>query len=113
MERIAQAALLLFTGAMLACLALLTLRMRYMKDKQFDPNLPDHVMGVAVMLDRLMNVERTDVRFALVVWQHGHDDVQGLVSNATDDDIVIDMLDDARSRIDKEEGVIFHPHGHA
>src|SRR5688572_20208535 len=93
----------------------LVLRHRLMKRSQhFDPNVPDHVMGLAVMLDGILNSGRTDIRFALVVWQDQRDDVQGLVSNDTNDAIVISMLDDAKLRITSSETIqATHGHGHA
>jgi len=115
MERAAQAALLVSIGAMLAMTALVMLRNRHMKNApHFDPNIPEHVTGLAVALDKAMNANRADVRFALVVWQDQADDVKALISNASDDKTVVEMLDDAKARIINAETMRVHPsYGHA
>lgn len=113
MQEVAHSILLIWIGGMLAVASLLWLRDCKMI-KHFDPNIPDHIMSVAVMLDGLMNSGRKDVRFCLLIWQDHTDDVQGLVSNDTDDKTVIEMLEDAKRRIGITDGrVTAHPHGHA
>jgi N-acyl-D-aspartate/D-glutamate deacylase len=79
----------------------------------FDPGRADHVMALAAMLDGILNSGQSDVRFALVVWRDRESDVQGLVSNASDDKTVIGMLDDAKARINTAESFTHQTHGHA
>jgi hypothetical protein len=112
MGDVAHNILLIWIGAMLTVAVLLWLRDKHMT-KHFDPNHPDHVMSLAVMLDGILNSQRRDVRFALLVWQDRHPDIQGLISNDTDDESVLEMLDDAKRQIDQAKGMIHKVHGHA
>jgi hypothetical protein len=114
MQQVAQAILLIWIGMMLTVAVLLMLRNYQMKNKpHFDPDVADHVMAIALMLDGILNTGRTDVRFALVIWRDQHDDVQGLVSNDTNDKTVVGMLDDAKKQINNADGIIHHTCGHA
>src|SRR2546426_10688969 len=105
---------LIWLGMMLAVTALFYLRDRAMRKKEsFDPNQPDHVVSLARLLDTILNEEREDIRFALLIWQDTRDNVQGMISNDTRDKIVVGMLDDAKARIKRASGVIHHTAGHA
>jgi len=106
--------MLIWIGAMLTIAYLLVMRERVMKDPaDFNPNDHDHVMSVAMLLNTILNSHRNDVRFALLVWQDHHPDVQGLVSNDTDDKTVTSMLDGAKHKIERASGDIHHTAGHA
>ena len=114
MQELAHGLLLIWIGAMLTIAYLLVVRNRVMKAPcEFDPNMPDHVMSLAQMIDGILNASRNDVRFALLVWQDHHPDVQGLVSNDTDDKTVTGMLDDAKHKIERADGTIHQTAGHA
>lgn len=83
---------------------------------RFDTDVPEHVMAIALLLDGILNTGRKDMRFALLVWQDSQDDIQGLVSNASDDQIVVGMLELAKSKIndaDGADGIMAHTYGHA
>ena len=79
----------------------------------FDPNDPDHVMSLAQMLNEILNAGRFNVKFALIIWQDRHDDLQGLISNDTNDRTVVEMLDNAKGQINAASGHIHHTCGHA
>ena len=114
MRDIAQAILLIWLGAMLAAVSMFYLRERAMRNQEsFDPNQQDHVLSLARLINEILNEKREDIRFALLIWQDQHDDVQGLVSNDTRDKIVIGMLDDAKAQIKRASGIIHHTPGHA
>lgn len=105
---------LIWLGAILAITALFYLRDRAMRNKEsFDPNQPDHVMSLARLLNEILNEKREDIRFALLIWQDQHTDVQGLISNDMRDKIVIGMLDDAKAQIKRASGIIHPTPGHA
>lgn len=82
--------------------------MTIMSKPRFDPEDPDHIVSLAVMLDSILNSRRGDVRFALVIWQDQHDDLQGTISNETSEETVLERLDEAKKKIHEAE-----VHGHA
>jgi hypothetical protein len=113
MYEAARSILLIWTGALLT-LAFLMIRRARMKSKaSFDPNESEHVLLLASMIDHIVNTDRGDVRFALVVWQSDRDQVQGLVSNDGDDQTVMGMLDDAKNKVCLAGELIHRTSGHA
>jgi hypothetical protein len=85
-----------------------------LKMGRFDPNEPDHVMGLAKMVNDVLNSSHEGVRFALVVWRDADAELHGLVSNDLDDNHVVEMLDDAKKQIVANEGHVHQTvHGHA
>lgn len=114
MRDLVQTFLLIWLGAMLAAVTLFYMRDRDMHNQEsFDVNQPDHIVSLAHLLNSILNERRTDVRFALLIWQDQHADVQGLISNDTSDTTVVGMLDDAKLKISVAKGVIHHTAGHA
>jgi len=81
---------------------------------RFNLDEPDHVMGLAKMVNDVLNSSHEGVRFALVVWRDAEAELHGLVSNDLDDNHVIEMLDDAKKQIVANEGQVHQTvHGHA
>src|SRR3982751_3514207 len=100
MAQFAYNLMLVWIGAMLTVAYLLVMKERVMKTPcEFDPNVPHDVMSLAQVINVILNSGRNDLRFALLVWQDHHPDVQGLVSNDTNDKTVTAMLDDAKRKI--------------
>ena len=83
------------------------------KQITFDPNNPDHVIELAEIINQVVNTERKDVRFALLIWQDHHDDIQGVMSNDAKISRVVEMLDDAKLRINAIPGTVHPTSGHA
>lgn len=112
---LARALMLILIGACLTVIALTHTRKRAMTQQPcFDPNDPDHVMSLAQMLNEILNASgRFNIKFALIIWQDRHDEVQGLISNDTNDRTVVEMLDGAKGQINRASGVIHNTVGHA
>lgn len=114
MRDLVQIMLLIWLGATLAAISIFYWQDRAMNNKEsFDVNQPDHIVSLAHLLNCILNEQRTDVRFALLIWQDQHADVQGLISNDTSDTTVVGMLDDAKLKISFAKGHIHHTAGHA
>lgn len=75
---------------------------------RFDPTDLDHVTTLTVMLDRILNEGRGNVRFVLVLWEDDQNGGAGVVSNEISEETALEMLEEAKQKIHAAR-----THGHA
>jgi hypothetical protein len=78
----------------------------------FDPNDPGHVVALARLISEILSESDAGLRFALVVWADNRDTAFGVMSNDPDTNRVLEMLDDAKLRVNSNEA-LFPGSGHA
>jgi len=73
-------------------------------DEAFDPDNHEHVVSLANMLHCLLNgdPDRPAVRFALLMWPTGGDQLRRVISNDRLNDRITEMLDQAKTRIKEQ-----------
>lgn len=84
-----------------------------MSDHLFDAKNRRHVLQLSKNIHDLLNAERSNGRFALVLWEEGADQIEGFVSNDQELSHVLEMLDDAKLRISTPPDAIHPTTGHA
>jgi len=82
----------------------------------FEVGNPTHTVELARLIEEIIrharNAATPRVRFALLLWDDGHDEMQAIVSNDPEVERVADMLDDAKERISTPDATLYES-GHA